>query len=175
MADRAGLGYAQATDLADVIMLSKGLPYERAHRVVGQLVADAVEAGVPAEEITVEMVDGAAWAAVGYPLELSRAVLAEALDPRAIVETRTGLGGAAREPMAAMIDECREAVAGLESWRQEKEARLLQAEEGLLALAGSMAAPSRRPGRSEAELSWQGASEKARFYPARVLDKSCRV
>ena len=35
MAQRAGLGYSQATDLADAIMLTAGLPYQSAHAVVG--------------------------------------------------------------------------------------------------------------------------------------------
>jgi argininosuccinate lyase len=62
MAERLGLGYSQATDLADVIMLTADLPYQSAHRVVGQVVAMAVEAGIPAVQISVEMINRSAQA-----------------------------------------------------------------------------------------------------------------
>lgn len=175
MACRSGLGYAQATDLADVIMLDSGLPYRQAHRVVGELVAAAVEAGVPAEQITVEMVDEAARAAVGHELHLLPEVLAEALDPRAIVQTRTGLGGAAPEPMAAMMAECREALADLDSWRLEAETRLLKAEEELLKLADSLSAPLLRPDRPQRQPVRQHPKAKDNMHPAQRLPKTWQM
>jgi argininosuccinate lyase len=138
MAQRAGLGYSQATDLADVIMLASGLPYQTAHQIVGQLVATAVETSVTADLITVDMVDEAARTVVGRPLDLSPELLAQAMDPGAIVHTRTGLGGAAPEPMAVMVDECQKAMAMLDEWCQETQGRLARAEEGLLDLAVSL-------------------------------------
>jgi argininosuccinate lyase len=142
MAHRSRLGYSQATDLADVIMLTCGLPYEGAHRVVGQVVAAALEQGVAAEGISVQMIDDAARAVTGRPLHLQPAVLAEALDPPAIVATRTGLGGAAPEPMRAMIDECRRMLAQVQGWRDETEHRLATAEAALTDRARDLAEPA---------------------------------
>jgi argininosuccinate lyase len=175
MARRSGLGYAQATDVADAIMLATGLPYQRAHQVVGQLVASAVEAGVPTEAVTAEMVDEAAKAVVGYRLNLAPEVLAEALDPRAIVGTRTGLGGAALEPMAAMLAECQEALNRLRSWREAREGQLLRAEEGLLALAGSRAGVSSGGGRSGGALDRQQGGDEAAVYAGEGLRRVCEV
>lgn len=143
MAERSSLGYAQATDLADVIMLAAGLPYQDAHQVVGQVVAMAIERGVPAERISVEMVDEAAQAVVAHTLGLLPETLAEALDPRAIVATRTGLGGAAWEPMQEMFAECRESLAQVQAWRDETGRRLDRAETALVNLARELAQSDR--------------------------------
>lgn len=145
MARRAAEGYAQATDLADVIMLEAGLDYRAAHRVMGLVVRTAIEEGVPAQTITSDMLDQAAVELLGHPLGLPEATIAQALDPAAIVGTRTGLGGAAADPVRAMIAECRQRIAEAEGWRAETESRLAQAEETLVATAGAMAAVETPP------------------------------
>lgn len=137
MTQRAKLGYFQATDLADAIMLETGLPYQQAHQVVGHAVAMAIEQGVPADQISAEMIDDAAQQVLGRALSLSPRMLAEALDPRAIVATRTGLGGAAREPMEEMIAECHAQLREIWTWRQETTCHLAAAESRLLDLAHS--------------------------------------
>ena len=131
MAEMTGLGYAQATDLADAIMLSTGLPYESAHRVVGQVIALAIERDIPADRISVQLVDEAAQDALGHKFDLPKDILSDALDPRAIVATRTGLGGAAAAPMERMIVECREVLAQARLWRDEAEVRVTEAEADL--------------------------------------------
>ena len=144
MAERAGLGYSQATDLADVIMLTAGLPYASAHRVVGQVVAMAVEAGIPAEQISIEMIDRAAQAVVGHALDLPPETLADALDPQAIVATRRGPGGAASAPMEAMIAECKETLNQVRLWRDETTLRTAAAETDLVLLASRLVDTDRR-------------------------------
>lgn len=139
MAQRSELGYSQATDLAEVIMLNVGMPYHSAHRIVGHLVTRAIEEGIAAESISTEMLDEAAQVVIGRPLKLSSEILMEALDPRAIVETRTGLGGAASEPMARMVDDCREKLAGVKAWYAEAQQQLETAETELVNLAGRLA------------------------------------
>jgi argininosuccinate lyase len=139
MAERAGLGYAQATDLADAIMLSSGLPYETAHRIVGHTVALAVRQGIRADEITVQLVDAAAQDVIGHKLGLAPALLLDAMDLHGIVSTRTGLGGAAVAPMQRMIAECRELLAQAHQWRIEKKRQLAAAEANLMHLARDLA------------------------------------
>jgi argininosuccinate lyase len=139
MAKRAGLGYSQATDLADEIMLATGLPYQTAHRIVGQIVATAIEEGIPAEGITVERIDRAAQVVTGRPLDFSAEALARVLDPRAIIATRTVFGGAAPEPMRVMLTECRDELAALRVWRDKTERRIASAEASLVRLAGQRA------------------------------------
>jgi argininosuccinate lyase len=143
MAQRAGAGYAQATDLAESIMLSTGLPYQEAHQVVGQVVALAIERGIPAEQVSVDMIDEAAQAVLGRALNLSPEKLAEALDPRAIVAARTGLGGAAPGPMRKMLVECRESLKEARTWQEQVAGQLATAEMELLELARNMARSAR--------------------------------
>lgn len=135
MAKRVGLGYSQATDLAETIMLTTGLPYQSAHQVVGQVVATAIERGIPAERLSTEMIDKVAQAVIGRVLNLAPETLADALNPRAIIATRTGLGGAAPEPMKEMIAGCQERQAEMQGWRDETARRLAMAEANLVSLA----------------------------------------
>jgi argininosuccinate lyase len=140
MAERVGLGYCQATDLADIIMLNAGLPYETAHRVVGHLVANALETGVPSDRITTAMIDEAAMAVIGRGLGLPPDAVEDVLDPVKIVATRTGLGGAAPSPMNAMIADCHERLRSVGVWRQSSARCLAEAESRLLGLAQELVA-----------------------------------
>ncbi len=47
MKKAAGAGYATATDLADWLVRTLGLPFRQAHRITGRIVAAAEEAGLP--------------------------------------------------------------------------------------------------------------------------------
>jgi argininosuccinate lyase len=116
MARRALDGHGQATDLAEVIMIEGGLNYRDAHRVVGSVVRQAVERGQPLREVDSDLIDRVSRAVLGRPLVLAPDVVAQAVDPAAIVASRAGAGEAAREPMLDMIAECR-AGARADQWR----------------------------------------------------------
>ena len=51
MKDSAGAGYSTATDLADWLVRTLKMPFRDAHRVTGQIVAKAAEAGMPLEKL----------------------------------------------------------------------------------------------------------------------------
>ena len=51
MHDAAGEGYSTATDLADWLVRTLGIPFREAHRVTGQIVARAAAAKVPLHEL----------------------------------------------------------------------------------------------------------------------------
>ena len=51
MRDVAGEGYSTATDLADWLVRTVGMPFREAHRVTGQIVAQAAAAKVPLHEL----------------------------------------------------------------------------------------------------------------------------
>ncbi len=130
MAERAGQSYSGATDLADVIMLECGLDSHAAHRIVGQATRIALESGgVP---LTSGILDAAAQSIIKRPLDLSNQTIAEAMNPEAIVKTRTGLGGAAPESTRAMLAEYRASLAAAKRWRRETNDRLTTATAKLL-------------------------------------------
>jgi argininosuccinate lyase len=54
----AGSGYATATDLADWLVREAGLPFRDAHRVTGQIVAEAAERAVPLADLPLEIMRG---------------------------------------------------------------------------------------------------------------------
>jgi argininosuccinate lyase len=53
MASSAGLGYANATDLADYLA-AKGVPFREAHEITGKIVSHCIAAGVPLEGLGLE-------------------------------------------------------------------------------------------------------------------------
>ena len=138
MASQAAEGYSQATDLAELIMLEAKLPYLAAHRLVGELVSDAAQKGIPAARISSRMIDAVAKRVLGNVLKLPAGIISRALQPREIVATRVGLGGAALEPVKSMIAESRAAIAEMRLWKAQTEKHLADAESNLLKLALDM-------------------------------------
>jgi argininosuccinate lyase len=105
MWERLEEGYTQATDLAEFVMLRCGLDYRAAYLVVGEVVRDASRRGVRGVDITSEDLDRAATSVVGQTLGLDAEEIRTVLDPRAIVATRSAVGGAAPEAVEAMTEE----------------------------------------------------------------------
>jgi argininosuccinate lyase len=97
-------GFSQATDLAEHIMLTTGIDYRTAYRVVGEAVKTASRKGLRGVDIRSQEIDEAAQRLGVEPLSLDPGELAIALDPRAIVATRTASGGAAPGVVAEMAE-----------------------------------------------------------------------
>ncbi len=140
MARRTLEGHGQATDLAEVMMLEGGLSYRDAHRVVGWVVRRAVEQDLPLRGVGSDFIDEGARAMLGHPLALPPDLITRAVDPAAIVASRTGAGGAARAPTLEMIAECRAGARAAEQWRATTAAMLTAAEEHLVKHAAALAA-----------------------------------
>jgi argininosuccinate lyase len=155
MARRVGEGYAQATDLAEVIMRQEGLNYRDAHRVVALVVRLALERGLSMREVGSELIDEAARRLFGRPLSLSRDLIAEAVDPARAVASRVGQGGAAPESTRNMIAECREAVSFSEDWCMATRSIVATAEDHLVEHAALLA----EPGSGNGARSTKGSTE----------------
>ncbi len=97
-------GFSQATDLAEHIMLTSKIDYRTAYRIVGEAVKTASRNGLRGIDITAPAIDAAAQKIGGKSLALNAAELAAALDPYAIVRTRTAAGGAAPIVVAQMAE-----------------------------------------------------------------------
>jgi argininosuccinate lyase len=105
-------GFSQATDLAEHVMLTCDVDYRTAYLVVGRAVRAASERGMRGVDLTGELLDAAAVDQIGRPLGLAGSDLSTVLDPRAVIETRIGAGGAAPAVVRDMATRCRlEAVA----------------------------------------------------------------
>ena len=120
-----GERFAVAADVADVLCLHAGLDYRSAYNVVGR--ATAKRGAIDADSL-----DAAAHELLGRSLELDAQVLADALDPAAAIASRTVHGGAAPEPMDAMLRSCEEALSGARERLGARRAAIEAAERALL-------------------------------------------
>lgn len=132
MAQSVAQGHGSATDLAESIMLADKLDAHTAHRIVGRAVRMARQAGQP---VDTGLLDRAAANVIDRPLNLTPEQITAATDPSAIVETRTGPGGAAPQSVRAMIAAFRAAATEAATWRAQTENRLVAATAHLLETA----------------------------------------
>jgi hypothetical protein len=96
------------------------------------LVREASQANRTLRDLTTADLDVAAQEILNRSLHLSESAFAQALDPAAAVAARKGTGGAAPEPLSAMLTECRVALDTHATWREKAAARNAAAEEKLL-------------------------------------------
>jgi len=139
MAEELDAGYTQATDLTEYIVQACGVDYRSAYAVVGRAVREASRRGIAGREITGAMLDEATIAETGQSWNLAGSDLTAALDPRAIVDSRVGIGGAAPSAVQIMITQCDEEAAELLAAVQLRRERLDLAEQKLVAEARRIA------------------------------------
>ncbi len=131
LARRAGEGFTTATELADALVREAGLPFRSAHSIVARMVRGSVEAlereggAVP---MSLEMLQAAAQAVLGRQVNFSAEQLARALDPRAFVEARNGLGGVAPSSTQALLTELAAVLESDRSWHASAQRRLADTE-----------------------------------------------
>jgi argininosuccinate lyase len=135
MARGLDAGYTQATDLSEFIVQSCSVDYRSAYEVVGRTVREASNRGIAGRHITGTMLDEAAIAETGQPWGLAAMDLAATLDPRLIIESRKGTGGAAPTAVESMIGQCEQKADELAAAVRQRRHLLEQAEQQLLAHA----------------------------------------
>ena len=128
-------GYTQATDLSEFIVQTCGVDYRSAYNVVGRTVREASRKGIPGRHITGAMLDEAAIAETGESWGLATVDLTSTLDPRSIIESRKGTGGAAPAAVESMIRQCDQKADDLAVAVQQRRQVLDDAEQQLLAQA----------------------------------------
>ncbi len=104
MGQSARQGYAYATDLCDFLVVETGIDNRSAHRLIGLAVSRRTAQNA---EITAQDAREAA-ATLGIDLPAFDAVAFEKnREPEVLIGLRRGVGGAADEPMTAMLTEAR--------------------------------------------------------------------
>jgi argininosuccinate lyase len=99
MAERAGMYWATASDLASALVRERELPWRTAHKIVAILVRLATERGIAPKDVTPALLDEASNAYIQRPLDLPAQALRRALDPLEFVKARTLVGGPAPATM----------------------------------------------------------------------------
>lgn len=145
MAEELDKGYTQATDLCEHVVQATGIDYRSAYVVVGKTVREASRQGVAGKDITGAMLDEVALAETGRTWGLAGLDLSAALDPGRVVESRTGVGGAAASAVDEMSAQCIELAEALSRQVAERRRAVEDAERRLVEEARMIAAPGRTP------------------------------
>ena len=93
----ARANFATATDLADVMVREKQIPFRIAHKIVGRMVTDALTNDMKPEEITQKFIDNISKELTGEELGLDQELISKALDPLENVKMRMVPGGPSPE------------------------------------------------------------------------------
>ena len=93
----AGKNFATATDLADIMVREKQLPFRTAHKIVGRIVNEATASNMAEEDISSKFIDDVACELGFDELNLSDELIQNALNPVENVKIRSVLGGPAPE------------------------------------------------------------------------------
>jgi argininosuccinate lyase len=91
----ANANFSAATELADLIVKDKGIPFRLAHQIVGSTVTRALEKNIKSEDIDAEFLDEVSIEIRGKKLDLDPEMVKKALDPIVIIKSRQILGGPA--------------------------------------------------------------------------------
>ena len=96
-AELAGKNFATATDLADIMVREKKIPFRTAHKIVGRIVNEANSNDMAEGNITSKFIDDIAVELGFDPLNLDDDLIQRALNPAENVRIRAVPGGPAPE------------------------------------------------------------------------------
>ena len=106
----AGANFATATDLADIMVREKKMPFRTAHKIVGRMVTEAINQKLKPEEVTGEFLDKISVDITGDKLNLDEDLIIKALDPLENVKMRTVPGGPSPLMVQKSMDNLKEYI-----------------------------------------------------------------
>lgn len=89
----ANANFATATDLADLMVREKNIPFRVAHKIVGRIVSEAIENKLNIDQLNKDFIDEIAIDLTGKPLNLNDQEIKIAIDPIENVKMRNVPGG----------------------------------------------------------------------------------
>lgn len=108
----AEANFSTATELADLMVREKNLPFRVAHQIVGRTVTEAIDQGMKPGEIDSKFLDKVSMELKGKTLGIDEALVKKALDPYEVIKTRRAIGGSSPEAVKEVISHLRDFVAG---------------------------------------------------------------
>lgn len=103
--------WAQAADVAGMLVRTHSIPWRTAHQIVGILVRLSSERGARPTDVTSELLDEASVLYWGKPLGVSPSDLSDSLDVTASVRRRTLFGGPAPSAVSPILSDERSLLA----------------------------------------------------------------
>jgi argininosuccinate lyase len=132
--------FSTATALADHMVREHDLSFRAAHHVVGAVVRDAMDRGVPADRIDAQMVEAAAREQLGAPLGIDADAVRACLDPASNVAARASAGSPSPDTLRAHVHAALARLettrASLAQWHERLAAAQRELQEATQALAG---------------------------------------
>ena len=116
----AEANFSTATELADLMVREKNLPFRVAHQIVGRTVTEAIDHGMKPGEIDSKFLDKVSMELRGKTLGIDEALVKKALDPYEVIKTRRVIGGSSPEAVREVISHLRDFVAGERDKIQQK-------------------------------------------------------
>jgi len=135
MEARAGEGGTTLTELADHLAREHGVPFRTAHAIAGQL-SGSCAGGDPA--LLAAQLQESSRQALGKPLSITAAQLAEILSPRHFVEVRRTPGGPAPVETSRALDRAMALLDDQQGWLARTRAAAAAAEQTLRARSLSL-------------------------------------
>ncbi|HEX3014722.1 MAG TPA: argininosuccinate lyase [Methanobacterium sp.] len=102
-AELAKSNFATATELADILVREKNMPFRTAHKIVGRMVTEALENKVSLDDVDSNFLDNVAHEVMGKSLDLDEGLIRKALDPYENIMARTVIGGSSPEAVEKVI------------------------------------------------------------------------
>ncbi len=134
--EAAGGSFLTATELADLLVRKRGLPFRTAHQIVGRAVARSIRRGDG--EFDASSLEEAAREVLGRRLGLDEKAVKRALSPRRAVEARKVLGGPSPPMVRAMATARKKALGIKRRALDERRARIEGSKKSLLKAAGGL-------------------------------------
>lgn len=135
----ARANFSTATDLADLLVREAGLAFREAHHLVGNVVRAATTRGLTAEQIDADLIAQQASVVLGKSIKLPASLVAQAVDPSLVVQTRRNTGGPSEHDMLAMLDGLNSRLATDRDHLNRTTTRLNEAETALERTFGALA------------------------------------
>lgn len=95
--------FATATELADILVREKNMPFRTAHKIVGRMVTEALENKVSIDNIDSKFLDNVASEVTGKSLDLDDELIKKALDPYENIKARKATGGSSPKTVEKAI------------------------------------------------------------------------
>ncbi len=124
MAEFLETKFSTMTELCDVLVKDAGIPLREAHEIVAKVIGGKIVAGQSSDQITPRDVRQAIREHTGSDILISNEAIVAAMDARASVAARTGLGGPAPDALQAAIDVARARMAKADIRQQERSQRI---------------------------------------------------
>ena len=106
----AGKNFATATDLADIMVRERKIPFRTAHKIVGRVVNEATSKGLEATDVTSKFVDDVAEELGFDKLNLDEKLVNNALNPLENVKMRKVPGGPSPEMVTLAMNHIKEFI-----------------------------------------------------------------